>query len=1213
MVKVTDLKVAALKAELEKRYADTKGLKTVLQHRLLKILEDEGNISGEIDSNNESFSEDKSPKVEEVDQGSLECSKEEEQLNVIETKHDDNEKLAGGDAVELEQSKADSSVAVKEEMAAALPPTSPPTATTEGKCEDSSSAKNTIDDVEVQTSTVVSQCDDGDEKLISKDTMQEEDSTNEGNVQIPQETMEDEEKTLLTNGQSDSSVGESKTVGDENDDNVVVEERATEDNDLVEVAAATTATIDEQDICKAADVVPHFHDKSMETTTVNANDAVDADALGGTTLSSSLQLQEDKTETGGCSMENNEAAACLDKMEVGDDEGSASAIDAEERDGGEQCDNKDVTSQDAEIAHEEVTENGDTYDEDPKIPSVETGDVVEIENDGLDALDFDLESTADLNTKDGKGQLSQKAQDDEASQSNDNNNLESKAGSPALNESESLKDNESDGNQTTKSTDKSEDQADCANLWVSGLPIDIRASGLKALFNEHGKVTGVKVVTSSRSSKSNECYGFISMTTVEEADLCCKKLNRTTFKGHLITVEKRKHCPSAPKKGSDQHARSTSRTNDRRDRPGVAVRRSDSFNRDNARKPHEESNRSTRFPGPPDRSGGERYRSRVINGQSERRPDVRGREGYRRNDDKRDYAERKRPRDQDDHQAGGPRKVVFDNQGSGEVSLRVNVSSTRHQEGDQRRHGSPQQQRRRQISPIGRRPTMTSGRQRSPPTASSRYTAAPMSSRPRIGNEYHHHQPQHHSQHHHQQTRHHDAGASRLPPPPQQRSNRDSDRRPSSHGSRPVPYDVRGGDVRGGDVRGYVRGDGRSDIRGGDLRRMDLEREREKVEREALRREREKLEREKRQFEREQKKVEDDRNAIENQLKKQIMQKLQHDKEVLRLQALSSSRYESSRRDPIKRQYEGSSSSHVNKRPYVEDLLSARSTLPVKRASYGDYDSRTPREDNNQYSSSRPVTNLGVRESRTSDLSDMRPRGSVGSRTATTNNFDIQQRRHDSNATSSFSASAAPSTSFNTDRSIDSRYQRQDSNKVDYSSMQEDRRLGPSSQRTRHNDLIDNHDERKVVPRNRHGSRSPGFHRSAEASTMSRGGADEGDWRREKMRSRDTTRGDDLRKEINRRPDLNEFLTRRNTNNSSGADVRRPSTAHNSRAGISATGGKPIPTQTNLGRNNSNNSSAMSSTNWNNTSWATHQQSGGVKPSYNSTSSTTQSVSRIRP
>ncbi|XP_021361650.1 scaffold attachment factor B2-like isoform X4 [Mizuhopecten yessoensis] len=87
------------------------------------------------------------------------------------------------------------------------------------------------------------------------------------------------------------------------------------------------------------------------------------------------------------------------------------------------------------------------------------------------------------------------------------------------------------------------------NLWVSGLSSSTRATDLKALFSKHGKVVGAKVVTNARSPGS-KCYGFVTMSTADEATKCIQHLHRTELHGKMISVERAKNEPGAQVKGA---------------------------------------------------------------------------------------------------------------------------------------------------------------------------------------------------------------------------------------------------------------------------------------------------------------------------------------------------------------------------------------------------------------------------------------------------------------------------------------------------------------------------------------------------------------------------------------------------------------------------------------------------------------------------------------
>ncbi|XP_027629332.1 scaffold attachment factor B2 [Tupaia chinensis] len=88
------------------------------------------------------------------------------------------------------------------------------------------------------------------------------------------------------------------------------------------------------------------------------------------------------------------------------------------------------------------------------------------------------------------------------------------------------------------------------NLWVSGLSSTTRATDLKSLFSKYGKVVGAKVVTNARSPGAR-CYGFVTMSTSDEATKCISHLHRTELHGRMISVEKAKNEP-AGKKLSDR-------------------------------------------------------------------------------------------------------------------------------------------------------------------------------------------------------------------------------------------------------------------------------------------------------------------------------------------------------------------------------------------------------------------------------------------------------------------------------------------------------------------------------------------------------------------------------------------------------------------------------------------------------------------------------------
>lgn len=110
------------------------------------------------------------------------------------------------------------------------------------------------------------------------------------------------------------------------------------------------------------------------------------------------------------------------------------------------------------------------------------------------------------------------------------------------------------------------------NLWVSGLSSTTRATDLKTLFSKYGKVVGAKVVTNAKSPGAR-CYGFVTMSSTEEASKCISHLHRTELHGRMISVERAKNEPAGkkpadkndPKKAAAERRHSTDSKSDGKD------------------------------------------------------------------------------------------------------------------------------------------------------------------------------------------------------------------------------------------------------------------------------------------------------------------------------------------------------------------------------------------------------------------------------------------------------------------------------------------------------------------------------------------------------------------------------------------------------------------------------------------------------------------------
>ncbi|KAL0102964.1 hypothetical protein PUN28_018340 [Cardiocondyla obscurior] len=99
-------------------------------------------------------------------------------------------------------------------------------------------------------------------------------------------------------------------------------------------------------------------------------------------------------------------------------------------------------------------------------------------------------------------------------------------------------------NQKREEKDKKTSQinptnASSRNLWVSGLSSSTRATDLKQIFSKYGKVIGAKVVTNARTPGAR-CYGYVTMSSSEDAAKCIQHLHRTELHGRVISVEKAK-------------------------------------------------------------------------------------------------------------------------------------------------------------------------------------------------------------------------------------------------------------------------------------------------------------------------------------------------------------------------------------------------------------------------------------------------------------------------------------------------------------------------------------------------------------------------------------------------------------------------------------------------------------------------------------------------
>lgn len=75
------------------------------------------------------------------------------------------------------------------------------------------------------------------------------------------------------------------------------------------------------------------------------------------------------------------------------------------------------------------------------------------------------------------------------------------------------------------------------NLYVTGLSPRITKRELEKHFANEGKVVDVHLVVDPWTRESRG-FGFVTMSTVGEAERCIKYLDRSVLEGRVITVEK---------------------------------------------------------------------------------------------------------------------------------------------------------------------------------------------------------------------------------------------------------------------------------------------------------------------------------------------------------------------------------------------------------------------------------------------------------------------------------------------------------------------------------------------------------------------------------------------------------------------------------------------------------------------------------------------------
>lgn len=72
-------------------------------------------------------------------------------------------------------------------------------------------------------------------------------------------------------------------------------------------------------------------------------------------------------------------------------------------------------------------------------------------------------------------------------------------------------------------------------IYVGNLPFNTTSDALQEMFAQFGNVDSSKIVTDRESGRSKG-FGFVEMTSEEEADSAISKLNGSDFGGRPLTV-----------------------------------------------------------------------------------------------------------------------------------------------------------------------------------------------------------------------------------------------------------------------------------------------------------------------------------------------------------------------------------------------------------------------------------------------------------------------------------------------------------------------------------------------------------------------------------------------------------------------------------------------------------------------------------------------------
>jgi RNA recognition motif-containing protein len=89
-------------------------------------------------------------------------------------------------------------------------------------------------------------------------------------------------------------------------------------------------------------------------------------------------------------------------------------------------------------------------------------------------------------------------------------------------------------------------------LYVGGLPYSVTDEQLSELFESHGTVESAKVITDRYTDRSRG-FGFVEMSTQEEAEQAIQALNGSELGGRSLTVNISKPREERPRSGGSRN------------------------------------------------------------------------------------------------------------------------------------------------------------------------------------------------------------------------------------------------------------------------------------------------------------------------------------------------------------------------------------------------------------------------------------------------------------------------------------------------------------------------------------------------------------------------------------------------------------------------------------------------------------------------------------